>query len=564
MAKVNAAGSALSYCGYIGGSGDDEGFGIAVGTTGNAYMTGYTTSTQATFPETVGPDLTHNGGTDAFVAKLTTAGALSYCGYVGGSATDWGEDVAIDSSENAYLTGETYSLPATFPVAVGPDLTYTGSGDAFVAKVNSAGTVIVYCGYLGGSSSDTGYNIAVDARGNAYITGPTDSDETTLPVLLGPDLSYGGDYDAFVAKVNASGASLAYCGYIGEPDEDEGYGVAVDTAGSAYVVGYTVSNQPDFPVYIGPDLTHNAVGYEDGFIAKIVEEPLWKPRWAVGDFDGDAAEEVAVDFGGTGAWLDDNGTWSLLTAANPESLMAADVDGDSIDEVIADLGFTGLWLWNGGAWNQLSAVNVDCAAAGDIDGDPSDEVVGDFGPAGLWLYNNGSWSQLSGVNADFVAVADLDGAGGTEIIGDFGTTGLWLYGSGMWTQLSGVNADYLLTADTNGSGTDEIIADFAATGLWLWDSGNWTQDSGVDPDYMITIALVGSGGTACDFGALGLWLIGPGGWAQLSGVNPEYMIDADGNADGNDEILTDFGSLGMWMWKWAGGVWTQISPGNAE
>ncbi|OGD21680.1 MAG: hypothetical protein A2W03_17240 [Candidatus Aminicenantes bacterium RBG_16_63_16] len=604
VAKVNASGTALSYCGYIGGSSTDYGYGIAVGTTGNAYVGGYALSTQTTFPEVVGPDLTHNGSADAFVAKVTTAGAISYCGYLGGSDADWCEDIAIDSSENAYLTGSTYSSQATFPEAVGPDLTHNGGQDAFIAKVSSAGTAILYCGYLGGSSADVGYNIAADARGNVYLAGNTESDQATFPVLLGPDLTYNDNEDAFVAKVNAAGSALVYCGYLGGPAEDEGWGVAVDTAGSAYIVGYAESTEPDFPVYIGPDLTQNS-GYRDGFVAKIVDEPLWKPHHAIGDFDGDGADEVAVDFGGTGAWTYDNGSWSQLTAVNPESLMAADVDGDALAEVIADLGFSGLWLWNGGAWNQLSAVNVDCAAAGDIDADFIDEVVGDFGAAGLWLYNNGSWTQLSGVNADYVAIADLNGAGGEEIIGDFASTGLWiwdtgawtqlsgvnadytafgntdglvgqeligdfaatglwLYGGGLWTQLSGVNADYATTADTDNSGDDEIFGDFAATGLWLWDSGAWTQLSNINPDFMVAADTDGTGndGLIGDFAALGMWLVKAGVWTQISGVNPDYLMAADVDSDGAEEVLGDFGALGMW--KWDGGAWAQISPGNAE
>ena len=604
VAKVNAAGTALVYCGYIGGSAADGAYGIAVGSSGNAYVTGYATSTQATFPETVGPDLTHNGSNDAFVAKVNAGGtALVYCGYIGGASGDFGQDIALDSTENAYVAGDTLSSEATFPVLVGPDLTYNGSRDGFITKVNAAGTALVYSGYVGGSDGDACYGVAVDRSGNAFLTGYTYSDETTFPVLGGPDLTYNGDYDAFLAKVNSAGSALNFCGYIGGPGEEYGYGVTVDSAGSAYVVGYTTSTEPDFPAYIGPDVTEN--GYEDVFVAKIVEEPLWKPHHAVGDFDGDGTQEAAVDFGGTGAWMYDSGSWSQLTAANPESLLAADLDGDPALEIIADLGFSGLWLWNAGAWNQLSGVNVDCYAAGDTDGDGVDELVGDFGPAGLWLFDGGIWTQLSGVNADYVATADLDASGGAEIIGDFGTTGLWiwnagawiqlsgvnadyvtfnntdgfagdeligdfggtglwLWGGGLWTQLSGVNADYMIGADFDASGDDEIFGDFAATGMWLWDSGAWTQLSNINPDFMISADVDGNGDDEVigDFGTLGLWLIDGGAWTQISGVNPDYMFAGDMDKDGAEEILADFGALGLYMWN--AGVWTQISGGNPE
>ncbi|OGD22428.1 MAG: hypothetical protein A2W03_01560 [Candidatus Aminicenantes bacterium RBG_16_63_16] len=604
VAKVNAAGSGLAYCGYIGGSSSDIGYGIAVSSTGNAYVTGYTQSAETTFPEAVGPDLNHNGGVDAFAAKVNAAGnALVYCGYIGGSGTDYGYDIALDSSEKAYVVGETYSSEATFPLLVGPDLTHNGGYDGFIAKVGVAGTALVYSGYVGGTDWDGIYSVAVDGAGNAYVTGYAYSDETTFPASGGPDLTHNGDADAFIAKVNASGDGLAYCGYLGGPDEDQGYGVAVDTAGSAYVTGYANSLEPDFPVYIGPDLTHN--GSEDVFVAKIVEEPLWKPHHAVGDFDGDGVDEAAVDFGGPGAWMYDSGAWSQLTAANPESLLAADVDGDIPDEIIADLGFSGLWLWNGGAWNQLSAVNVESFAAGDTDAEGIDEVVGDFGPSGLWLFDGGNWTQLSGVNADYVATANLDAAGGDEIIGDFGSTGLWfwnagswtqlsgvnadymmfgdtnglpgaelagdfgptglwLYGGGLWTQLSGVNADYAIAVDVDGSGDDEIFGDFAATGMWLWDSGSWTQLSNINPDFMIGADTDGDGAgeVVGDFGTLGMWLVDGGSWTQISGVNPDYMYAADVDGDNAAEILGDFGSLGIYLWD--AGAWSQISALDPE
>jgi hypothetical protein len=268
-AKVNVAGTALVYCGYIGGSGDDYGIGIAVDSSGNAYVTGRTKSTEATFPVTIGPDLTYNGGAaDAFVAKVNAAGtALVYCGYIGGSGDDYGAGMAVDSSGNAYVAGTTGSTEATFPVTVGPDLTYNGGAeDAFVAKVNAAGTALVYCGYIGGSSDDEGEYIAVDSSGNAYVTGRTNSTEATFPVTVGPDLTYNGDLDAFVAKVNAGGTALVYCGYIGGSDRDIGYGIAVDSFGNAYVTGITLSTEATFPVTVGPDLTYGGL---DAFVAKI-------------------------------------------------------------------------------------------------------------------------------------------------------------------------------------------------------------------------------------------------------------------------------------------------------
>ncbi|MBN2490163.1 MAG: SBBP repeat-containing protein [Planctomycetes bacterium] len=276
VAKISANGSALLYCGYIGGDLPDLGRGIAVDGAGNAYVTGQTVSTEQTFPATVGPDLTHNGLSDAFVAKVNASGTgLLYCGYVGGTGNDVGEDVAVDSQGNAHVVGTTDSTEASFPVLVGPDLTYNGgSFDAFVAKVNAAGGGLVYCGYIGGALQDGGgaplvaeTGIDLDEQGNAYVVGSTASDETTFPVVGGPDLTFNGRVDAFVAKVDRSGARLLYCGYIGGNADDWGQDVAVDLQGNAYVTGLTASNETTFPVRRGPVITFG--GGTDAFVARV-------------------------------------------------------------------------------------------------------------------------------------------------------------------------------------------------------------------------------------------------------------------------------------------------------
>jgi hypothetical protein len=133
--------------------------------------------------------------------------------------------------------------------------------------VKAAGTALVYAGYIGGAGTDTGYGIAVDGTGNAYVAGDTDSDETTFPVLEGPDLTYNGGIDAYVAKVNAAGTAFIYAGYIGGASGDIGNGIAVDGAGNAYVTGETGSDETTFPVVVGPSLTHH--GSADVFVAKV-------------------------------------------------------------------------------------------------------------------------------------------------------------------------------------------------------------------------------------------------------------------------------------------------------
>jgi hypothetical protein len=269
VAKVNAAGTALEYCGYIGGSGEESGV-VAIDAAGRAYVVGPTTSTEASFPVAVGPDLSYNGGTyDVFVARVNAAGtALDYCGYVGGSGEEISYPPEVDGAGRLYVAGSTTSTEASFPVAVGPDLSHNGLNDAFVTRVNADGTALDYCGYIGGSGQDSGAAVAVDVVGHAYVVGYTVSTQATFPVAVGPDLTHNGSYDTFVAKVDPLGTTLLYCGYVGGSGMDQGNDIALDAAGNAYVVGATSSSEATFPVLGGPDLTYNG-GTRDAFVARV-------------------------------------------------------------------------------------------------------------------------------------------------------------------------------------------------------------------------------------------------------------------------------------------------------
>ena len=311
--------------------------------TGNAYVTGFTDSTEATFPVTVGPDLTYNGGVlDAFVAKVNASGAaLNYAGYIGGSGSDQGFGIAVDSTGNAYVTGATFSSEATFPVTVGPDLTFNGIFDAFVAKVNPAGTALDYAGYIGGSDGDVGFGIAVDSTGNAYITGEAESSEATFPVTVGPDLTFNGDFDAFVAKVNASGTALDYAGYIGGSGDDRSYGIAVDSTGNAYVTGRTTSSEGTFPVTVRPDLTFN--GDFDAFVAKV--NPMGTALLYAGYIGGSRSEtlfggDIAVDSTGnayvTGGAFSTEGTFPVTVGPDLTFNGGGQFGGDAFVAKIGD------------------------------------------------------------------------------------------------------------------------------------------------------------------------------------------------------------------------------------
>lgn len=273
----------LVYAGFIGGTGDDRGNGIAVDVEGNAYITGETTSLQATFPVAGALDVGQNGGVDAFVAKVDPSGAqLLFAGFIGGAGDDRGQSIAVDSLGNAYITGETTSDQTSFPVTTGPDLTYNGTSDAFVAKINSSGTNLVYAGYIGGLNADRGMGIAVDGSNRAYVTGESASTGASFPngagigSLSSFDTSQNGGFDAFVARVAANGASLEYAGFIGGIGTDRGTSIAVDGLNRAYVTGETDSTSSSFPTGIGfgglTSFDSSLNGTSDAFVARVASD----------------------------------------------------------------------------------------------------------------------------------------------------------------------------------------------------------------------------------------------------------------------------------------------------
>jgi hypothetical protein len=164
-----------------------------------------------------------------------------YSTYLGGSVEDIGMSIAVDVAGNTYITG--YTDSPNFPTASPYQAVYAGSVDnVFISKFNSSGSDLIYSTYLGGSDDDEGFSIAVDTAGNAYVTGYAASSD--FPTLDPYQPAFGGLYDAFVAKLNAEG-SLVYSTYLGGQGDDEGNGIAVDNAGSAYVTGFTSST--NFP-----------------------------------------------------------------------------------------------------------------------------------------------------------------------------------------------------------------------------------------------------------------------------------------------------------------------------
>jgi hypothetical protein len=272
VTKVNAAGTALVYSTYLGGNGGggfENGAGIAVDSAGSAYVTGQTSSTN--FPTLNPVQAAFGGGTpdgDAFVTKLNTAGtALVYSTYLGGSDNDTGQDIAVDSSGNAHIAGSTFS--SNFPQANAFDSMFSGTQDGFVVKLSATGTAFVYSTYFGGSGSDATNDIALDSSGNTYVVGGTNStDLPTVNPIQGTN--GGGAADAFATKFNPAGTALLFSTYFGGSGFDRANTLALDSAGSIYVAGITIST--DFPT-LSPIQATNGGGSQDGFVIKISDPP---------------------------------------------------------------------------------------------------------------------------------------------------------------------------------------------------------------------------------------------------------------------------------------------------
>jgi hypothetical protein len=269
ITKLSPNGSSLVYSTYLGGSGQvdtcgDQGNGIAVDLGGNAYVTGSTCS--ADFPTANALFSTFHGDFDAFVTKINAAGsALVYSTYLGGEAADVGYGITTDEQRNAYVTGTTRStgFTTTTPFQLAPG----GGYDLFVSVFNQNGSNLVYSTRYGGSGDDFGRAIAVDRSGQAVVTGDTSS--PNFPIANAFQTGFAGGTDAFIMKLSTNGETLLYSTYLGGTSLDSGFGVAVGIGGCEWVTGYTQST--GFPTR---NRYQSLKGSSDAFITKVCETPL--------------------------------------------------------------------------------------------------------------------------------------------------------------------------------------------------------------------------------------------------------------------------------------------------
>jgi len=332
VAKLNPAGTSLTYLKILGGAQTDTPRGLAVDASGNVYVTGFTSSTD--FPTTAGAYRTTSGGNeDAFVFKLNSSGVLVYSTYLGGSGRDFATAIAIDVSGSAYVTG--YTSSTNFPIVAGAVQAAYGGGfnDVFVAKLNPAGTALVYSTFLGGIADDTASSIAVDAAGNAYLCGETNS--SNFPVSSALQATNAGGQDAFVAKLNPTASALVFSTYLGGSLDDFANSIAVDSSQNVYVAGATASF--DFPVSATAYQRIFGGGAFDAFATKLASSGATLSFSSLlGGSGSDQANGLSVDSAGN-VWLTGSTTSTNLPLVNALQALLA---GGS-DVFVATLNSTG-------------------------------------------------------------------------------------------------------------------------------------------------------------------------------------------------------------------------------
>ncbi len=587
VTKLNPAGSGLLYSTYLGGSGDDSASGIAVDAAGNAYVTGFTLSTD--FPTTAGAFQTVNpggvSGVSAFVTKLNPAGSgLLYSTYLGGSSTQSGltqsgNGIALGAAGNAYVTG--YTVSTNFPTTAGAfQTTFAGGdgylGDAFVTKLNPAGSGLLYSTYLGGSGADSASGIAVDAAGNAYVTGTTHS--TDFPITAGAfqATNHGGPRDAFVTKLNPAGSGLLYSTYLGGSRDDGARGIAVDAAGNAYVTGPTSAT--DFPTTAGASQTTFAGGdgyLGDAFVTKFnpAGSGLLYSTYLGGSV-GEVSSGIAIDAAGNAYVTGETPSTNFPTtdgafqttyagvvdvfvtklALKQRVLCCGDFNGDNKDDILWRNSDGTLYEWWLSGTSEIGGgspgvVGADWAVVGigDFNGDGKADILWrhNSGEVYLWLLNGTailSESSLGVVTNDWqvAGIGDFNGDGKSDI--------LWHHTSGLVYEWL-LNGTAILSAGSPGTATNDWqiagIGDFNGDGR---SDILWRHASGLVYEWLIdgtTISSQGSPGSA-------------GNDWHVAGID-------DFNGDGRSDILWRHTSGLVYEWLLNGTtISSEGSPGSAE
>ncbi|MDR3554780.1 MAG: SBBP repeat-containing protein [Syntrophobacteraceae bacterium] len=544
VTKIAAGGASLVYSTYLGGSGGDSANSIAVDASGNAYVAGFTFSTD--FPVTSGVFQTKlkSSSGNGFVTEVAAGGSrLVYSTYLGGSGYgDSAKSIAAGASGIVYVTGDTSSTD--FPVTSGAFQTTfksagNGYGEVFVTKLAAGGTGLVYSTYLGGSGDDSGSGIAIDASGNAYVTGNTSS--TDFPVTAGAfQTGLNGRENAFVSEIAAGGASLVYSTYLGGSGSDCALGIAIDALGRVYVTGWTDST--DFPVSAGALQTSLKSTLESGFISEISAggASLVYSTY-LGGGGGDCAYGIVINSSGKTfvAGYTDSTDFPVTSGAFQTASKSSCGNGFVTEIALLVNGSCG--SSNGGSFISVPAFNL-CRS----------------GAASSVTSGSGTWNwtcagQYGGTNASCSANLKVNGACGSSGGGSFTVapatnlcgsgTASTVSGSGPWTWSctglnGGTNAGCLANLKVNGACGSSGGGSFTAapatnlcgggtastvsgSGPWTWSCTglNGGTNAGCSANLIVNGACGSSGGGSF-YSAPTKNLCGSGTSSPLSGSGP--------------------------------------------
>lgn len=598
VAKINAAGNALSYCTYLGGDNDDLGAGIAVDAEGGAYVAGWTASslgdivdmleyllgvsgsidvdgsgsyTGIGFPTTENAIQSAFGGgySDAFVTKINAAGdALAYSTYLGGPGMDGAAGIAVDAENNAYVTGAGGYDPNTglgFPVlnAIQPYY-FGGLSDAFIAKVNAAGDALSFSTYLGGSGDDIGTDIILDASGNAYITGTTSSSSNAGIGFRTENATQwsnaGGASDAFVARINAAGSEIPFSTYLGGSGDDIGTGIAVDANGGIYVSGWTTSGE-DFPTLDALQAVFG--GTQDAFVAKISIVPVAASFTATPTV---GVAPLSVDFTNTSLGDYTSGQWDFGDNQTSEGLDVSHTYS-SPGVYTVSLTVSGMGGESTATQNDYITVNYPAPIAGftaDSTSGTAPFVVSftdsSTGAIDSWAWNFGDGGTSTEQNpthtystpGSYEVTLTVTGPGGS----DTATQDKNLSGTGNNTIVVSYAAPIAGYRAASTSGTSPLHVSFTDTSVgiidtWYWNFGDGQTTTEQNPvhtykssgTYVATLTVSGPGGTSSS-SQLSFIHVAPNdstwtAWNNYFAVDSlEKPMVGDFNGDGRTDIVT--------------------------
>jgi hypothetical protein len=299
-----------------------------------------------------------------------------------------------------------------------------------VTKVSPSGTILLYCGYIGGSGYDAGNGIGVDSSGNAYVTGTTGSTESSFPVLSGPDLTYNSVGDAFVAKISF----ISLDDFLGTWD----------------VSGLWCRNSD----------TH-----------AWTKMAPWSHLLAAGDLDGDGTDDLLWSKTGDGVWVKFSmtGAWTKLCSAPAWDMASGDMNGDGRDDLVGNWP-TGVYYKNsiGGVWMKMAPL-ADFIAAGDLDGDGTDDLLWSKAGDGVWVKSSSTmgWTRLTPAAAIDMASGDMNGDGRDDLVGNW-PTGTYYKNSigGAWVRIGPVGG-LIGAGNLDGDGKDDLLWSNSGDGVWV-------------------------------------------------------------------------------------------------